>query len=123
MTMGAILLRIEDSFEKAWVDKQLKSMQSTARHHVLEEPEYWLGATDLMNEGMWMWINETSPMTNVKNSWLPNGNDNFQGSENCLAMKRHVPCRGSKCRAPVYGWVDAACYQRKFYVCESNPIS
>ena len=27
MTMGAILLRIEDSFEKAWVDKQLKSMQ------------------------------------------------------------------------------------------------
>ena len=64
----------------------------------------------------------TSPMTGVDN-WLPDGRDNFQGSENCLAVKRHVSCRGRRCQAPVYGWYSAACYQRKFYVCESDPIS
>ncbi|KAI0241654.1 hypothetical protein LSAT2_021876 [Lamellibrachia satsuma] len=89
MTMGATLLVIEDSKEKSVIDGKLKEIENDVRHHLMDEPEYWIGATDLMKEGTWMWItNATIPVGNFTGSWLSSGKDNFQGSQNCLAMKR-----------------------------------
>ncbi|KAK2178148.1 hypothetical protein NP493_560g01121 [Ridgeia piscesae] len=108
--MRAHMMEVRTSATLFWLTGQLNARESTFRHHLLEKPEYWLGATDLTSEGQWRWDPSN---TVVPGFWMPGGQpDNYLGYQNCLAIKRR-PWVGI-----TYRFFDDDCYQKKFYICE-----
>ena len=71
--------------------------------------DYWLGLSDLREEGTWEWMtsNEVISASGYTN-WGSGQPDNWHGNEDC-AFYYHSQLR----------WVDAPCNKNDFrYICE-----
>ncbi|GAB6032917.1 Fc fragment of IgE, low affinity II, receptor for (CD23) [Chamberlinius hualienensis] len=72
---------------------------------------WWLGASDLAEEGTWIWTHDNSKLS-FKN-WFDNQPDNANGDENCLSYWSDNN----------WGWNDLNCkipYFETFYICEQK---
>lgn len=68
---------------------------------------WWLGASDLSQEGTWRWANDNSKVN--FNNWLRGQPDN-QNNEDCL---HYWPKYN-------YGWNDNPCRSSSWYICEQK---
>lgn len=92
-TRGAYLAVIDDAAEDAYVD----SIQSGS---------FWIGMSDLAQEGTWLWVTGASVDAGYTN-WRSGNPNNEGGNQNCGEMD---PSGGT--------WNDYTCPSVEGYVCE-----
>ncbi|XP_058837792.1 C-type lectin 37Db-like [Topomyia yanbarensis] len=71
----------------------------------------WLGASDLAQEGTYVW-HATGARLQYAN-WHPGQPDNYQGNEHCLALM-NIPGQGWKWNAN-----DGPCVGEHYFVCDN----
>ncbi|XP_054834992.1 CD209 antigen-like protein B [Eublepharis macularius] len=69
---------------------------------------YWIGFSDLEEEGNWKWVDGTSNYTNWHSIEPNNGKD--QGPEHCAVLQKEYN----------YMWNDLPCKNKNNYICEKN---
>jgi len=82
------------------------------RNHT-QRLDYWLGATDKVNEGMWRWVDETVLL--VDNPFWSRGQPDGGIDQNCLELKSYFEQKQ-------YGW-SASCKAKNFLICETILIN
>ena len=92
---GAILVKIETAEQNTWLKDFLKSVDTTAADGG-GAIYSWLGGTDSVTEGAWLWGDGTQvPLNDSGSIWWGNGSghgaggsepDNFDGTQHCLAI-------------------------------------
>ncbi|XP_067911710.1 CD209 antigen-like protein E isoform X2 [Heterodontus francisci] len=73
-----------------------------------ESQFYWIGLTDLIKEGEWCWVDDTSYSSSTS-FWKPGQPDNHQKGEHCA----HLIAKGQ--------WNDNYCTREYKYICEKTP--
>ncbi|VDI53177.1 Hypothetical predicted protein [Mytilus galloprovincialis] len=88
-------------FNLEWADRSCGDI-----NRFICEKTYWLGGTDIENEGDWMWSTSQTDITFA--DWGDGQPRNSDGNEHCLQMKYE------------YGltWNDDPCIFKKRFVCE-----
>lgn len=83
----------------------------------------WIGLTDIMREGTFVWVNG---MTVGKTYWKPNEPNNAmvswdksQMGQDCVVIE---PPKGPKGDSWVNSWDDIICTGHRHYLCETKPI-
>ncbi|KAH3710599.1 perlucin-like protein [Dreissena polymorpha] len=94
---GAYLAEIDDNAEDMFLQNFVNMFAKT----------YWVGGTDLSNEGDWIWANSKKHFSRTYDRWQGNEPNNKHGLENCLML-------GS------FGWNDSTCPSQVNYICEKN---
>merc|ERR1712039_1004061 len=70
----------------------------------------WLGASDSIREGTWVWETSRKLVDDGFSAWLP-GEPNDKGGEDCMSINYYAPPGG-------YG--DAPCDARQPFVCQKD---
>lgn len=106
---GLYLVRIDDAEENAFIDSNISN-------------DYWIGASDLEAEGVWIWTVDGELFWNV-NTPHPN-NDNAQGLYVNWASGEPNNNNDSDCArisaSEKGGWKDKECNSLYGYVCEGD---
>lgn len=76
----------------------------------LGDYKWWVGASDIDNEGIWMW--EEGREIVVYNDWLPEEPTNEKG-EDCMIFRKNGT--GSEL---IFGWDDRQCTEQNLFICE-----
>ncbi|XP_012988498.2 CD209 antigen-like protein E isoform X3 [Esox lucius] len=82
---------------------------------------YWIGMTDIKEEGVWVWMDNTTLSNNTKYWDLNNGTDvsafpepnNWPPGEDCAQM-------GWRCSVQISCWFDLGCDIPSKRICESR---
>ncbi|KAL4219516.1 hypothetical protein ACF0H5_022094 [Mactra antiquata] len=79
-----------------------------AEHAANISHKFWIGLTDIDNEGDWRWYNSKASLiqTNVTN-WAKHEPDNTGDNENCAILGSHHGL-----------WWDHSCHEFNRFVCE-----
>jgi hypothetical protein len=106
--LGMHLVRIDDAAENAFLRSMADGVNAPG--------PIWIGASDIMNEGRWVWTDGTPfwsggpggmPIANRYSNWANGQPDDGGGNVDCAAM-RDADDR----------WQDANCAMRRAYFCE-----
>ncbi|KAL4240168.1 hypothetical protein ACF0H5_000962 [Mactra antiquata] len=102
------MIEIDTPAEQAW----FKSIAETY-NHTDEDDGFWLGATDFVIEGKWVWETSKTAVTYVP--WGAGQPNNRNGSEDCMAAVKYFD----------YIWSDEFCDWSHHinYVCEKAETS
>ena len=75
-------------------------------HSFIVIAAYWVGATDLLVENEWVWMNSNRRIS--FRDWLPGEPNNDNGNGNCLVINYH------------HRWNDGECKSSIHYICEKE---
>jgi hypothetical protein len=106
---GMRLARVDDALENQWIVKTLHAPTlpaDTGTNWI------WLGGSDELTEGSWLWPDGTlfyqnGPVGSLYFNWGPAEPNNARGAENCLAVRVN------------FNWTDLQCTELHFYCCEA----
>ncbi|KAM6974547.1 C-type lectin domain family 4 member E-like, partial [Tautogolabrus adspersus] len=106
---GGDMVKIDSTEEQAFFDQRLREKMTEP------EDKFWIGLTDSVNEGSWLWA-DRSPLNSSLVFWSGNEPDNFEGDnpdgEDCVRM-------GEKGGAvDLKSWFDKPCEIPHKYICE-----
>lgn len=75
---------------------------------------YWIGMTDEREEGLWVWMDNTT-LTDQAKFWDGNEPNNKDGdqTENCARI-------GQNCNGNINCWFDNQCTRQSRWICESQ---
>ncbi|BFZ21792.1 hypothetical protein BsWGS_24831 [Bradybaena similaris] len=93
------LVEINSKAENDWLVSQLKTRKFS---------HTWLGASDMMKEGVFRWMTNNVPVGKVP-YFHPGQPDNREQGEQCLEID-----------ATMYMWADDECLYTKRFVCEKS---
>lgn len=86
----------------------------------------WIGLTDMMREGTFVWVNG---MTVGKTYWKPNEPNNAmvswdrsQMGQDCVVIEPPKEPKGDGARGWINSWDDIICTGHRHYLCETKPI-
>nr|XP_019930721.2 perlucin [Crassostrea gigas] len=88
-------------------------LQSQARIHTHENRDshgFWIGGTDAVEEGKWIWI--TSGHSFTYSHWAPGFPDDYHGNEDCLELFKDER----------FLWNDEKCDHRMSFICELSLV-
>jgi hypothetical protein len=128
---GGTLVKIETVEQNTWLKGFLASVNTTAQDGG-GAIYSWLGGTDSMTEGTWLWEDGTQvPFNNSGTVWWGNGSghgpggsepDNFGGSQHCLAIGLSDWPTGSPGFYGTSGqWNDINCSNELRFVIQYSP--
>ncbi|CAC5422424.1 unnamed protein product [Mytilus coruscus] len=89
-------------------DTENNFLKGKTEEHI---PSYWIGATDIETEGVWIW--DTSQTVVTFTDWFPGQPDNNVDSQNCLHLVKEYG----------YKWDDYPCERLHAFVCEKPTFS
>ncbi|XP_006023404.1 C-type lectin domain family 17, member A-like isoform X1 [Alligator sinensis] len=75
--------------------------------HVNRSSTYWLGLSDTVREGNWVWV-DGSPI--ITSFWLVPRNTDNREEEDCASMQ------------PDGKWNDVSCFLNNYWICEKSQI-
>ncbi|XP_038554926.1 CD209 antigen-like protein A [Micropterus salmoides] len=96
ISKGADLVTIESKDEQEFLSGSLEAGQNA-----------WIGLTDSVKEGTWMWVDGT-PVTTAY--WQPGQPNSFNGNQDCGEL---VP------KMKVGEWNDDGCFAEQHWICEN----
>lgn len=103
------------------IPKNLTALDEYIKDHDFDiNITYWIGGSDIANEGVWLW-NDAVPITRDTVNWAqdqPNNADDHDG-ENCLGMwvGDHSRCHDNN----EHCLFDRKCSITLDFICEKNP--
>ncbi|XP_053374323.1 perlucin-like protein [Mercenaria mercenaria] len=98
--MGGNLVEVDGADEDKYLVSQVKVFNQA----------YWIGLSDVMEEGSWIWMVSKNPIESGSYSnWSPGEPDNIQSNENCAEL---WPSTGQ--------WNDGQCHVPHHYICEKS---
>jgi hypothetical protein len=105
---GMRLARVDDAAENQWLVNTLYSSVLPADQIA---NWIWLGGSDAVTEGSWLWPDGTlfyqnGPVGVLYTNWGQAEPNNARGGENCLAVRVN------------YNWTDIQCTELHFFCCE-----
>ncbi|KAL4217796.1 hypothetical protein ACF0H5_022535 [Mactra antiquata] len=104
----AELITIQNADEDKFIRSLLERYYRTGGQHPGQE--FWIGANDLMIEGVWEWYTDNSSLE--YSGWYP-GQPGSEGDEDCAVIAS---------RSDVFnGWHDAPCAAKHHPICEISP--
>lgn len=71
--------------------------------------KFWVGSTDLVTEGEWLWLPSLTGVDDY-NNWVPGQPDNMRGYEHCMVIDSHT---GMK-------WRDDNCEEDRNFICQKE---
>ncbi|XP_070550924.1 uncharacterized protein [Ptychodera flava] len=98
-SMNSDLLIIDDDNEWTYVYTYIRYRYYTRN--------YWVGLTDVLQEGTWVWENGVGEATGTS-YWIAGAPDNSGGSEHCARLDQY------------YGYEDVGCTTQIYYICEDD---
>jgi len=99
---GGNLAVITSDLDQRAVRKYLDQQSNGMRFAV------WIGLTDVMGEGNWMWSN--GQQLGRYNNWYPGEPNNYHGKQDCVYMAMQYD----------YQWLDLDCEAYRFSLCEAT---
>ena len=98
------LVKIDNSAENSWLGSKvlITGINGNA---------VWIGANDLIEEGLWTWVSDYSIIG--YSNWAKGEPNNDRGVEDCGQL-----CNNRRS----FSWNDAACSDRHEYICEKMII-
>uniref|UniRef100_A0A3P8ZAU5 C-type lectin domain-containing protein n=1 Tax=Esox lucius TaxID=8010 RepID=A0A3P8ZAU5_ESOLU len=87
----------------------INSLEEQVFIHGLNQEGFWIGLTDQVEEGKWMWVDGTELTTGFWDSGQPNSHGGTD--EDCIAKWLEES-------APEKSWHDVSCNKQVFWVCE-----
>ncbi|XP_030266567.1 hepatic lectin-like isoform X1 [Sparus aurata] len=107
---GAHLVKIESEDEQSFLMQRLRDKM------VEDEDMFWIGLTDSVTEGTWLWADGT-PLNKSLTFWSEVEPDNWNGEnangEDCVRM-------GTKSRSGLKWWSDKSCTAPQKRICEKS---
>ncbi|XP_063733094.1 asialoglycoprotein receptor 1-like isoform X2 [Eleginops maclovinus] len=94
---GADLVVIESQEEQQFVNKMM-----------LEAQNAWIGLTDSLDEGTWMWVDGTDVTTTF---WQPGQPNSYNGNQDCGETVQKNQGVGE--------WNDDGCFAEQNWICEN----
>ena len=67
----------------------------------------WVGLSDLVTEGIYMWENGENQLTGTDN-WNDNEPDNYAGMEDCVLINVNGK------------WIDNNCNNERYFICQKG---
>uniref|UniRef100_A0A671UBI8 C-type lectin domain-containing protein n=1 Tax=Sparus aurata TaxID=8175 RepID=A0A671UBI8_SPAAU len=107
---GADLVKIESEDEQSFLIQKVKDKM------VEDEDKFWIGLTDSVTEGTWLWT-DGSPLNKSLTFWARGQPDNWKGEnadgEDCVRMAEIS-------RLGLKGWFDKSCTAPQKRICEKS---
>ena len=130
---GGYLVKIDNSIENEELFNQLKANLTVAELNQSRASDggdssyVWLGASDVVTEGNWIWDRDSTTVSVSRDEWgkglLGTEPDNFQGSQNYLALGMETWPKGVGF-GQGYGdageWNDLNGFNRLYFVVETE---
>ncbi|XP_066566060.1 CD209 antigen-like protein E [Amia ocellicauda] len=111
---GGHLVIIESKEEQTFLSNYLSSIASNCATDI-QDQRYWIGLTDVVTEGVWLWMDNT-PLTITywhQRTGQPSEPDNWKGvdpsGENCVCLE----CTD---------WYDNSCTYLQKRICETRTV-
>ncbi|KAM6917746.1 uncharacterized protein PEZ65_013511 [Lycodopsis pacificus] len=104
-------LAVTDSREKHLALIDLINKYQGATRSIDHRKGFWIGLTDVEEEGTWKWLDGTR----LTEGYWDNGEPNNQGNEDCAAMYPRSN--------PFQAWNDAPCRHELKWICQRTPRS
>ncbi|XP_076085581.1 perlucin-like [Mytilus galloprovincialis] len=107
-------LRLCQAFQAklAWIDSAIEDKfiegMLNRYHDSIATAEVWMGGTDMLIEGIWMWADSLKPFTYT--NWFPGEPNNFAHGQHCLGLVRD---KGFK-------WDDNQCELKMAPLCKAT---
>ncbi|XP_035525547.1 C-type lectin domain family 4 member M-like [Morone saxatilis] len=95
ITRGADLVAIDGMDEQVFVHRLLRTGQNA-----------WIGLTDSLKEGTWMWV-DGEPVTT--SYWQPGQPNSYNGNQDCGEMVE---------KSGMGEWNDDGCFAEQIWICE-----
>ncbi|RXM32785.1 C-type lectin domain family 4 member E, partial [Acipenser ruthenus] len=114
VSMGADLVIIESEAEQRFLMNAAKAQ--TARNR------YWIGLTDAVTEGVWLWVDGT-PLNDKAKYWYTGQPDDWKegedsSGEDCARLAYSIDWAD-----PLKVWHDSSCTQKKYRrICETMAV-
>ncbi|MGH0119782.1 UNVERIFIED_CONTAM: hypothetical protein FKN15_025661 [Acipenser sinensis] len=108
--MGADLVIIESEAEQRFLMNAAKAQTA--------ENRYWIGLTDAVTEGVWLWVDGT-PLNDKAKYWYGKEPNDRKGGEDSS---------GEDCACLVYQpdhhkvWFDVLCTLERYRICETMAV-
>jgi len=84
----------------------LVNLINTTRPGLAHDNDFWVGAVDILEEGVFVWANR---LTQVETYfWGAGQPDNHNGRQGCLRMEHELN----------FAWGDGACGSTEYFICE-----
>ena len=99
--VGMSLVDIEEASENDWVTSQVES-------------DSWIGASDIVEEGVWRWSNDGSQF------WMGTATGSLVGEFAGWTSGQPAAPMADCAVLTEYGWDAIACASPRAYVCERN---
>ncbi|XP_010896753.2 C-type lectin domain family 4 member E isoform X3 [Esox lucius] len=112
---GGHLVIIESQQEQNFIRLKVGNMN--------DQNNYWIGMTDMKEEGVWVWMDNTPLNKSIKYWDLNNGThvsafpepNDWKPGEDCAQM-------GQRCSGQISCWLDNACDKPSKRICESRAV-
>ncbi|XP_041123662.1 C-type lectin domain family 4 member E-like [Polyodon spathula] len=118
-SLGGHLVIIESDGEQGFLSD--KAWNSTQAANIVnpEEQSHWIGLTDAVTEGSWLWVDATSLIGNVKTKFWATRSDGGKEpddheNEDCARLH---PKKNSQ-----ETWFDAPCTKQYKRICETKAV-
>lgn len=99
-------LAVLDTAEKQAV------VQTLSENHPLDGPDLWLGATDVVVEGTFVWLGGEAMVYENWRDGEPNNDGPGEDPENCVVIEGDTD---------LHEWDDRSCVTPSPYICERRP--
>uniref|UniRef100_A0A671XBM2 C-type lectin domain-containing protein n=1 Tax=Sparus aurata TaxID=8175 RepID=A0A671XBM2_SPAAU len=113
---GADLVKIESEDEQSFLMQTLRDKMTEP------EDKFWIGLTDSVTEGTWLWTDGT-PLNKSLTFWSKGEPDNWTGVNNENVDGEDCVRMGTKSGSGLKWWFDKSCTAPQKRICEKSAVT